>query len=671
MRRWLPPIVVLGVVFALAPAVHAVRAVKANAAGNTSVGSHFGRLGMASGIDSPLTMDAPSLDVGSGLVTLGPAIEDTNKPGLKARAYAREVQGRENVTAAAQFLEDDETRSWLREKAPQRHRELFSKATGLNDLRLTLQTYEDPHMLRLALLARSNIEQAKTPQSMLAWIDSDPSLAHFRDRVAAAYWEWQTLDEQQRSALAHANVTQEQWAGVSMDTRRSFLRSAGRRLLSAARVGYVPRSVEEVKLQRRALLSAWGAFDNNERFQWNDKFAKGIFAHDKLVGARQALAKLFNPNLRKALDRAEEQTDPQATLELLQTIFDGVGESKQSRQIAKVADARPDQQFTPMNRQVLAQFLRTHMINEVAGTQAGDMLGEFFKGRPMQIVVKPMKEASFARYAPKLNRIEFNERMVTEFMRGRDLSIAQLFSDMNALEDLMALLAPAFVHEATHQTQFQALVDIGVPPGTKHWYDTTLEVEAFTRQTLYVHEMVRGSERHRLLFIEGQNLLGATRSDVKRAQMLRDDPAAFKAHVLGGYAQVKTLSGMAHARLNRRSESDIHSDRAARRILGAELAVRRRLSASERAQRERVGLDLREWSNQGSTPVNKIKTSALRGALRYKDPEQGWIYDVYDYLRERYATSIRGAMIRLHELYPDTMSGTIATSRNAAADKKN
>ncbi len=663
MKRWVSPIIVFSLALASVPAARAARIIKANVPTQpTSAPGHLGRGGLPVVVDSPLALEAPSLNPGSGVPVLGPHITESDKPGLKARVYAREVQGRENSRAAAQFLEDDETRSWLRENAPKRHRELFKNASGLNDLRLTLQTYDAPDTLRLALMARSNLKQAASPGAMLAWIDSDPTLAMYRERVASAFWEWGTLDEMQHQALARHNITADQWSKVSMATRRDFLRTVGRRMLAGTGVGRVPENINAVNRQKRALLLAWGAFNNDERHLWNDKLAKGMVAYDKLRSARKVLANVFKPGLRQALLSAESETDPDKALHLLKTVFDGVGEVKESRQIAKVAAPRANQEFNETHRYVLGSFLKNHLMEEIAGTQAGDMLLEFYGKRRLKISIKPLEGARFAQYSPQTDQIDFDEGMVTEFLRGRDMAIEEFFRDGKALQDLVSLLAPSFVHEATHQTQFQALADLGVPPGTDHWYDTTLEVEAFSRQTLFTHEKARTSERHRLLFIEGQNLIGATRSDVKRAQLLRDDPSAFRSHILGGYAEVKSLSGMANSRLHQ-SDHDIREGRAARRIMGAELASRGRLSKTERLALEKNGIDLRAWSEKGNAPVNTIKTSALRAAMRYRGESQDWVYDVYDYLRNRYAGTLRGVMTRLLELYPAMRGKRVVSTR--------
>ncbi|PJA16758.1 MAG: hypothetical protein CO113_15795 [Elusimicrobia bacterium CG_4_9_14_3_um_filter_62_55] len=653
MRRWTSLSVALSAVVAWVPAVQAGPVAKGNAsAGNASVSApaSLGRPGAAVGVDSSISLAAPSVAPGVLPQVSAPAY-DFDAPGLKARAYAKEIQGRERAAAAAQFLQDDRTQDWLRANAPERHRDLFEKAAGLNDLRLILKTYDNPDTLRLALLARSDMTQANSPRKMLSWIDADPSLHPFRDRVAAAFWEWETLEEPQRWALNRRSVTPEQWAAVSFETRRRFLRGAGQEMIRGTGIGGMPKSETHLETQRRALLLGWGAFDNDERFEQNERFKKGATAFRKLKEAKEKLESSLSPTLRGVLDQAEKETDPDRALHWLKIVFDGVGDKTASRVVSRAAEPNADQRFTDQHRRALGLFMKRHLLQEIAGTQAGDMLLEFFRTQPLNLRIGPLKGSRYAQYEPKSNEIAMSEKIVLDYLRAKDMSLDALFQNGPALSDLIALLAPSFVHEATHQTQFQALVERGVPPGTEQWYDTTLEVEAFSRQTLYVHEKARTSERHRLLFIEGQRWISATRSDTQRAQTFKDDPERFRMEILGAYAEVSNLSGMAARRLRDR-QGDLKGEREARRVIGAELALRSRLPRAERLRRENEGMDLRAWSEQGSTPVDRIKTSSLRASLRHRDPSRGWVYDAYRYLRDRYSTGLREIMTRLTELYP-------------------
>jgi hypothetical protein len=667
MRRWTPVSLALSAVLALSPAAQAGRIIKANASGaNASAPGHLGRAGAPVVVDSPLSMDAPSLMMDGGLPVVEGLRYDSDSQGLKARAYAREIQGRERPSAAAQFLRDDKTQDWLRTNAPKRHRELFKAAAGLNDLRLTLNTYEDPDTLRLALLARADMNQASSPQKMLAWIDADPSLARYRERVERAFWEWNTLTEHQHWALQRKNVTREQWERSSFDTRRRVLRSVGQWVMRGTGIGTVPKNDRQLEMQKRALNLAWGAFSNDERFEMNQRYRKGMTAFERIREAETKLAPRLSPTLTGVLEKAKETSDPEQALHWLGVLFDGVGDKARKHAVERVAEPRKEQRFTNTHRVALSLFMKKELIREIAGTQAGDMLIEFFKTNKLNLRIGDLGGSRFAQYDPVKNEIGISEKIILDYIRARDMDLAALFVNGEALSDLAALLAPSFVHEATHQTQFEELVDRGVPPSTAHWYDTTFEVEAFSRQSLFVHEKARTSERHRELYVRSQRFVDAMRSATHQAQQLRDDPAGFRNRVLGAYVQVRNLSGMAAKRLVE-NEASIRADREARRVIGAELSRRSRLPNAERQRRERDGIELREWSARGETPVDLIKTSTLRAAMRYRDEGQTWVYDLYRELRDRYANAIRGVMTRLEELYPGTNARVAPAPTRVAA----
>jgi len=659
MRWWASKYIVLSIVFALAPAARASRIIKANASkASASAPTHLGRPGMPVVVDSPLPLEAPTL--GSGVLPVHEgSVSESEKIGLKAHAYAVEVQGRENPVAAAKFLEDDATRGWLRENKPKRHRELFEKAAGINDLRLTLQTYDSPDTLRLALAARSNLKQASSPQALLAWIDSDPSLAQYRSRVEEAFWEWNYLPEKKRAELLQIGITAENWSRWPFNMRKEMLRPLGMGALQNAGVGRMPGSDAELQGQKNAIHEAWPTLSEAERREWNEKFSKGMLAFQKLQVARKKLAGNFMQGPREALYRAEKESNPDTVLHLLREIFDGVGAEKESRAVRTVASALPEQRFTDAHRKGLAMLLKRHLPTEISGTSVGERLNSFYAKHPLRITVKEIQGGAFAQYDPAEDRIFFNEAIVLDFIRARGIALDALFKDGESLRDLIALLASQFVHEGVHQTQFDALARMGVPPATTNWYDSSMEVEAFSMQDLYIHEKARGSERHRKLYIEQQRLVRATRSDLANAQLLRDNPGAFRSRILGAYPTIPGISGMAHRRLGD-GEEFYRSQRDARRIIGAELANRKRLPRAERQRREREGIDQREWSKRSQEDVTKIKTSVLRASLRYREEDQGWLFDVYDYMRDRYSESLYFVMSRLKELYP-AMRGTVPT----------
>ncbi|PCI37040.1 MAG: hypothetical protein COB53_07645 [Elusimicrobia bacterium] len=611
---------------ALVPAARAGRFVRGNAALKPIVG-----LSVGAGSLNPLQGEKLDLDSGLG--------------GLASRNYALEIEGAASPAAAKAFLDDKETRAWLQRNSPKRHRELFFEAAGLEDLRLTLDTYEDPDLLRLALIARYSIEQARSPQALLAWIDSDPTLAPYRSRATAAFLEWETLEAQQRKGLEENDLTAEIWAPLSLHTRQEAFRILGKHALQKVRFGLIPRNRDEAVQQGQVLSDTLDIFDNNERYDLIEKHSRGIITYNKLREARKALEELSDTELMPLLTRAEEQTDPEEALQLLSQIFDQIGVAD-TKEIARV---RVKKSFTPQQREALSRFLNSNIFAEVAGTQAGEMLKKFYAGHALKIDVEPIDGAATANYDPRNDRIIFNERIANTFLNERGLTIETFLQDSNALHDFIALIAPTFVHEATHQTQIHAISNRGMPPKTGNWYDTMMEAEAYSREVLYREEKGRMSEHHRLLFIAGAEMMDDTHGGVDRAKLLHDDQKEFQRHVLGAYSKVNSLPGMARAWLHH-GQVRLKENRETRQVISAELRRRKGLSPRAQTEHEDKGTGWLAWTVESENPIATIKTSALRGAQRFNDEDQTWVYEIYDYLQTRYQTTKQEVMNRIQDI---------------------
>ncbi len=195
---------------------------------------------------------------------------------------------------------------------------------------------------------------------------------------------------------------------------------------------------------------------------------------------------------------------PEAQLAALGSLFDlskitdgdslvvDLSESTSSVRSGEEPPAQEPAGLGAEQRAQVAARLQERISGEISGTKAGDAIMKFY-GDPkyaasglntLRVAIKPASD-SIGFWDG--SEVSFGQEFVERWMAEKGYTASDLLTKETPMVELTRLLAPNFIHEATHQRQDAWAADKGVPKPPQQ----DLEVEAFSMGGLFVMEKAR------------------------------------------------------------------------------------------------------------------------------------------------------------------------------------
>jgi hypothetical protein len=413
--------------------------------------------------------------------------------------------------------------------------ETFERANALVDFSQILRAEKSAGDLRSALIRRLDPGSSLTgagigpgPASVLAWTArrSPEKLALTRQ----ALLEWETLDEGQRGWLVGQKRTEERWRNSPVTERASVL--SGWAQEEAPILLQDPERIDEqalAHLRSRSDLVA-PLLPGRERGDLEFHVERVRL----LLTARRALEKA---GLREVLDGLDQRSflPVSGRLEYLSSALAGRPEFKESGFVHELNSARVTREaesFSDEERRTLAERLAADLLEEAAGTRAGERVVRFYEGgSPLALRVRLMP-GNIGEFNAVSRDISLSEEFIQGWLRAESVSLPALLSDPAALRRLAQALCPAFVHEAAHQMQHARRSG---KDGLR-FFTQDEEIEAFTVEALHVLELsLRETDYRRRI----------RRDDAEAADRLSEDAALFGSIVRRIYSELPSFESFA------------------------------------------------------------------------------------------------------------------------------
>lgn len=454
-------------------------------------------------------------------LVLSPLAAQVVAPSLEVLSQPIVVE--RDPAAAKAFLERDDHDA-LRRGDPALFDRTFRTSNELSDLTQALGTYKEASGLREALGAREGYELLAAPGALEAWVRRhspgvDPAL------VRSASYEWGSLEPDLRSEMARRGFKAERWAKMPFAQRHQAATKAGTEAVAALK-SHMPRSQAELDaLSARAeALTPWLAVEAAAEVEEAVKKAKGAF--EGLQEAESRARTSGDPKLAAAVAAARASKDPEAALERLAKIFDGLGVRHPS--VADAGPGKPSQRVSPKAGTQLADMIRSGVLREMRGTVVGDEVAKVFDAHGMNLTLKPLAPGTQAEFGADTREITLNKTEIERWLRRENLTVTDLLKGGDHFRDLVLAVTPVVLHEGIHLQQdvwqkSGKFPDIGAQ---------AQEIEANAREAAFILEKAARDKAYRKFLEKNQERFSFVGSAVAQSAALARDPAGFRASIM-------------------------------------------------------------------------------------------------------------------------------------------
>lgn len=224
--------------------------------------------------------------------------------------------------------------------------------------------------------------------------------------------------------------------------------------------------------------------------------------------------------------QARASKDPEAALQRLAAIFDGLGVRHPA--VADAGPGKPSQRITPRAGSQLADLVRSGVIKEMRGTVIGDEVAAHFDAAGMNLVIKPLAAGTQGEFQPETREISLNKLEIEKWLRRENLTVADLVKGGEPLRALILAVTPIVLHEGIHQQQ-DAWQKAGQYPDIAA---QSQEVEANSREAAFILEKAARDKSYRAFLAKNQERFDFVGSAVRASADLARDPAAFRAAIM-------------------------------------------------------------------------------------------------------------------------------------------
>lgn len=375
-------------------------------------------------------------------------------------SYRRSLIAERSASAAAAFLADGRCAAEAKTSDEASYLELFRAAAELKDLvELVREFDDDPQALRLGLAQRERCLFCQDTRAFMAWAQGlGPGTAPSNSFLRKALYEWNDLPAARRDWLQTQGMTVASWTALPFFERQKKIRAWGQAEYDAI-FKALPKDEAELEALRRRTEDAEDAFGHDEAVEAWDRWRAAESAVKGVAEAEKSLKKTRSPKLLAALEAARGAHDLETRLAGLSRVFEGLRIDRPALNAA--APLKPGQGFDAESRRLVSQVLGTALMRAVEGTWAGDELKSFYAKNPLVIGISKEDGSNLASYSE--GRINFGQKQIEDFLKGRGKGSRDLLTDSALLGELVRDLAPVFVHETTHQRQDVWAKEQGIP----------------------------------------------------------------------------------------------------------------------------------------------------------------------------------------------------------------
>lgn len=539
--------------------------------------------------------------------------------------YARAHILRDNDPfAAANFLRDTNTQAALKAANEPLYQEVVGRAAELKDLQNLLHGLAEARAIRLALEARPLCAFCQKPPELEAWghrwfnyLDKSKWRA-----LDEALLEWSTLTKERRDWLKTQSVDEAAWKATDLHARVEKLGGWAKARYDAL----MKQSPADAAAADAFATQVWAISDLIGQDQWF-RLHERLDAVKQSVGAladaeKKLAAKNADPKLKALLAQAKATPDMDARLELLGGIFDGLGAPRAALKAAAPPSAA--QTFDDTNRPVVAALLAQGLLAQTDGTQAGQVLRDFYQKQKLDLRLAKAANANWIGWHAN-GVMTFNEAHLTDFLQARGRTIRDLQTDHNLLDALAAELAPLFVHEATHARQEVWAREQKLP----QLVGQHLELEAMQTEALFIIEKLKKDPAYKKrLEADAATSVPARESLSKAQRMLTGGPQYFRDTIEAWhYPETLSLEGVVWCQ--------IEWHRTARADMEKELARRAKLTPEERKRLDKgpafptAPLDAKQFADAlSSVNTASLAAQVAKASGRLEDlPEEYQAYE--------------------------------------------
>lgn len=443
--------------------------------------------------------------------------------------------------AAAAYLGNPAIQESFRHQDSALADRLFLAATESRDVEGFVTGLGDAAVVRSAIAARARGCFCQRASQVLPWYDSQIEPIYGRDRrrvLEDALLEWDRLPGAVQRAL---QARRGGWPGLSLDERLEALKTDYADGEMAAILATVPRTDGELRALRRRFEALEPLLVDDGQREISEHMRRAGALVAGLNDAARRVGRSSPPELRAALAAARGAGTVEDALAGLDRVFDGLG--VRNAQVDRYRPSTEAESLSPDQRAVLANTLRTSLLRSIAGTTAGDELTAFYRDTPLDIRIEQGSPSTLGWFMPGTDDITLNQRMIEEFARTQGRTAMDLTTDPALLQRMTWLLAPLFVHEATHHRQDRWARSQGIasPPMQQS------EREAHVTDTLFTMELsARNPEFLAQLRANAKTSMLAAESLSKTDRMNRLGLHAFRQSIdAWHYADTLSLEGHA------------------------------------------------------------------------------------------------------------------------------
>ncbi len=481
------------------------------------------------------------------------------------------------LSAGTAFLADPAAQRWFAANRPEQFPALVEGAHGLSDWEQVLRSYDDPRLLREAVLSRPESALAKSPALLLRLVDRTKALAAHRPLYEEAALEWSRLSPEAHEALAAAGAPESAWSSLSLPERYETLRRVPQ-TFAAGMITAGPGSPEFAAQYESAL-----------------KRVGFVMTDEELAGHLENIAR--SRRLEGEQDRAAKSAG------------DSAAATAAALTDAPLDAAPPAGELSPEETRALLARLEPAILGLVRGTPSGDAVLAAISGGGLRVALgATSRDDALATYHADSSSIVLGEKQLAELLAALGRSPRDLLTDDEALADAAVLYSHLFVHEATHRRQ--DLWASRLPAEARALtYNQLSEVEANNAQAKYLKEKRAADPAFAAREARLRGVWGLVAAVMRQPEALSSDPAAMSSWLANGYRQVPTLA-RSSARLIAFGLDADRRDAGVAGLVDAELARRGRRPAAARRELERAGRDADAGRDRAG--LEALATSELR-----------------------------------------------------------
>lgn len=408
-----------------------------------------------------------------------------------------------------------------------RAEELVRTASAVGDCANILLTSSSPEKLRSSIL--STIQGKKTSASAagqtaarspllkygfledvgltVRWIQK--YFPAYLGRFQEAAYEYSSLDAERQDFLLRRGIERREWEATTFSARLgvmvSFADSVADKYMMIS-----PAQMDQAKFD--AMSVTYKQYSKDMSSLKRRLFMRHIRTSRRIMNARKELAR--QEEEAKTSEQKARVSDlaakvdtiagkaPEAQLSALGALFDLSAITAGDTEIVDLSESTSSVRALEERAEAgglggaqgaqVAARLQERLSGEVAGTRAGDALMRFY-GDPKYAASGANTLRIAIKSAPDSigfwdgTEIAFSQEFLERWMAERGYTASDLITKETPMTELTRLLAPNFVHEATHQRQAAWAAEKGL--GRPIQQD--LEVEAFSMGGLYVMEKAR------------------------------------------------------------------------------------------------------------------------------------------------------------------------------------